>query len=92
MSDKLWALGAEELARRIRQRDVSCREAMQSCLERLEAVNPRINAVVDWRADEALVEADAADARVCHQLWKWLIMLIFNYLFHTDESSLLPAR
>jgi len=57
-----WALTATELAQRIRQRDLSCHEAMQSCLARLEAVNPRINAVVDCRPEEALAEADAADA------------------------------
>jgi len=62
MSDELWALSATELARRIKTRAVSSREVMQSHLNRLDAVNPRINAIVDWRADEALTEADAADA------------------------------
>jgi len=66
MRDELWTLSATELARHIRQRDVSCREVMQSCLERLEAVNPRINAVVDWRADAALAEAEAADAQLAN--------------------------
>lgn len=62
MRDEPWMLDATELAQRIRQRDISCHEAMQSCLQRLDAVNPRINAVVDWRPDEALAEARAADA------------------------------
>jgi len=62
MTDDLWTLSAAELAQRIRRRDVSCREAMQSCLARLDAVNPRINAVVDCRPEAALAEADAADA------------------------------
>jgi len=62
MSDELWALSATELAQRIKTRAVSSREVMQSHLERLDVVNPRINAIVDWRADEALTEADAADA------------------------------
>jgi len=61
-SDELWKLTATQLAQRIRQREVSCREAMQSCLARLDAVNPRLNAVVDCRPEEALAEADAADA------------------------------
>jgi len=64
MNDALWTLAAAELAQRIRQHEVSCREAMQSCIERLEAVNPQINAVVDWRAQAALAEADAADAKI----------------------------
>jgi len=62
MSEALWALTATELAQRIKSRAVSCREVMQSHLERLNAVNPRINAIVDWRADAALTDADAADA------------------------------
>jgi len=64
MNDALWTLPAAELAQRIRQREVSCREAMQSCLERLEAINPHINAVVDWCAEAALTEADKADAHI----------------------------
>jgi len=61
MSDALWMLSATELAQWIKTRAVSCREVMQSHLDRLDAVNPRINAIVDWRADAALAEADAAD-------------------------------
>lgn len=61
MQNELWRLGATELAALIRQRDVSSREAMQSCLDRLDNVNPRLNAVVDVRPEEALAEADDAD-------------------------------
>jgi amidase len=57
----LWRLGAAELARLIRRGRVSCREAVAASLARLEAVNPRINAVVLSLAEEALAEADAAD-------------------------------
>lgn len=35
-----------------------------SCLLRLEQVNPRVNAVVDLLADEALIAADRADDTV----------------------------
>ena len=49
-----WQLEAAELARRIAARELSCVEAVRSSLERLEAVNPRINAVVDGGAEEAL--------------------------------------
>lgn len=64
MTDELWRWGAVELARAIRQREVSAREAVTSCLERIDSVNPRINAVVESRPDEALAAADAADAAV----------------------------
>ena len=58
----LWRWGAVELARAIRAREISSREAVESCLARIEAVNPRINAIVDLMADEALKAADKADA------------------------------
>ncbi|CAB5714215.1 Glutamyl-tRNA(Gln) amidotransferase subunit A [Delftia tsuruhatensis] len=61
MNNEPWMLDATELAQRIRRRDISCHEAMQSCLHRLDAVNPRINAVVDCRPEAALAEARAAD-------------------------------
>jgi len=40
---------------------VSCREAVADSLARLDAVNPRINAVVQPRHDAALAEAAVAD-------------------------------
>ena len=62
MTDELWNWSAVDLAQAIRRREVSAREAVTSCLERIESVNPRINAVVESRPDEALAAADAADA------------------------------
>ena len=58
----LWQLDATELAQRIRAREVSCSEATRSTLERLNAVNPQVNAVVDGDAQEALHAAAEADA------------------------------
>jgi amidase len=46
MTDDLWRLDATELARLIRLGPISSREATESCLSRLNAVNPVINAVV----------------------------------------------
>jgi amidase len=62
MTDDLWRLDATELAGLIRLGRVSSREAAQSCLSRLHAVNPAINAVVRVLEEEALAAADAADA------------------------------
>jgi len=61
MTDDLWRLDATELARLIRLGQVSSREATQSCLTRLHAVNPKINAVVRILEEEALVAATVAD-------------------------------
>jgi amidase len=61
MTDDLWRLDATELARLIRLGRASSREATESCLSRLRAVNPAINAVVRALEEEALATADAAD-------------------------------
>jgi amidase len=61
MTDELWQWEAARLAQAIRTRAVSSREAVAACLARLQSVNPRVNAVVETLADEALTLADAAD-------------------------------
>lgn len=61
MITELWRLDALELARRIRAREVSAREATDSVLARIDAVNPRLNALVDLMPDTARAAADAAD-------------------------------
>ena len=59
---ELWKLDATDLARLIRLGKVSAREAVDSCLTRVDAVNPKLNAIVRRMDDEALAQADAADA------------------------------
>ncbi|MFC3230733.1 amidase family protein [Marinibaculum pumilum] len=60
----LWKWDAVDLAAAIATRRLSSREAVQASLDRMQAVNPKINAVVESRADEALAAADAADRAV----------------------------
>src|SRR4051812_8471023 len=60
----LWRLSAADLAARIASKQVSAREAATSALDRLDAVNPQINAVVDHRPDDVLRQADAVDAAI----------------------------
>lgn len=62
MSD-LWRLSAVELASRIRQREVSAVQAAQSALDRLDAVNPALNAVIDHRPEDVLARAREVDAQ-----------------------------
>ncbi|MCO1661080.1 amidase [Pseudonocardia humida] len=59
--DELWRRGAGELAGLIRSGEVSSTEVVEAHLRRIEAVNPRLNAVVVVLADEALSAAKAAD-------------------------------
>jgi amidase len=58
---ELWRRGAGELARMIAAGDVSAREAVDSNLERIEAVNGHLNAITVVLAEEARAAADAAD-------------------------------
>jgi len=58
-------MGARELAKSIRVRDLSAREVMSAFLEQIERVNPRINAIVAKLEDEkCLALADEADRRL----------------------------
>jgi amidase len=57
----LCALSAREQARLVRTRQISSRELVQAHLERIEAVDPLLNAVVTRIPEAALADADAAD-------------------------------
>ena len=61
MSQELWRLGAAAVAAGIRNGDFSARDATAACLDRLDEVNPGLNAITEVRPDEALAAADAAD-------------------------------
>lgn len=61
---ELWQWDAVELAEAIRLRKVSSHEATESCLQRLDAVNPKLNAITFQIAERALRDADAADLAV----------------------------
>jgi len=64
-ADDLLDLDATELSRRIARRDVACRDLMAASLARIEALNPRFNAIVSLRPAEALLaEADQRDAQL----------------------------
>ena len=60
----LWRLSAAEMASLIRSKKVSAKEAATSALARLDAVNPKINAVVDHRPEDVLAQASAVDAAI----------------------------
>src|SRR5215467_4265087 len=62
--DDLWRLSAKELAGLIKSKKVSATEAATAALARLDAVNPKINAVIDHRPDDVLRQAAAVDAAI----------------------------
>jgi len=57
----LWRLSASEVARLVRTRKVSAREVADAALNRLDSVNPQINAIVDCRPDLVREQADRVD-------------------------------
>ncbi|MFZ4719166.1 MAG: amidase [Ilumatobacteraceae bacterium] len=62
MTDELWRRGALELAGMIARKEVSSTEVVRAHLARIDAVNPKLNAVVR-RMDVAALDAAAAADR-----------------------------
>ena len=61
-SSPIWQWNAADMAAAIARGDISSREAVESCLSRIERTNPRLNALTHVPTDTALSHADAADA------------------------------
>uniref|UniRef100_UPI00359FDA06 amidase n=1 Tax=Achromobacter insuavis TaxID=1287735 RepID=UPI00359FDA06 len=72
--DDIVAMPAHALSDAIRQRRVSCREVMTAYLGHIDAVNPKLNALVARREPpELLREADERDAQLAAGQWLgWL--------------------
>jgi len=61
---ELWRLPATDLAHLIATRKVSAREAAEAALQRLDAVNPQINAIVAHRPELVLAQAESVDQTI----------------------------
>ena len=61
---ELCFMTATELARRIRDRDLSAREVMAAHLAQIDRVNPRVNAVVTLLPEAAMADAVEADHKL----------------------------
>lgn len=59
--NELLSGSATKLAQAIRQKEISSQAVVEACLVRIEAVNPRLNAVVQLTAEAALDQAREAD-------------------------------
>jgi len=62
--EELAFAGVARLSELLRAGELTPRELVELYLARIERLNPRVNAFVSVRADQALVEADAALARL----------------------------
>lgn len=63
-ADDLTMLSAGAIAALVRERKVSALEVVNAHLDRIQQVNPRLNAVVTSRPDDARGDAERADAAV----------------------------
>jgi amidase len=64
VATELWRMSAREMAEAIRSRQVSSQEVIEAHLQRIEAVNGSVNAVVIVLDEQALKAARAADRAV----------------------------
>ena len=64
MTEHLWDLTANDLARKVADKEVSSLEVVEAHLDRIEEVNGWLNAVTRVLAEEAKVAAKDADKAV----------------------------
>ncbi len=62
-SEELAFAGITRQAELIRAGEVSSREVVETCLERIERLDPELNTFTEVLGERALADADAADAR-----------------------------
>ncbi len=62
MTEEMYYWDAAELARRIADKALSPVEAVQAHLDRIHAVNPRLNAIVELQGEAAMKRAQEAEA------------------------------
>ena len=64
-TDAITSLDADALSRAIHARTLSCQEVMAAYLQRIHALNPRFNAIVNLAPDELLLrQAEERDAEL----------------------------
>ncbi|KAI5702767.1 hypothetical protein M8J76_000855 [Diaphorina citri] len=64
VKNKIVLESATQIAKKIRNKNITSVEVVQAFIERIEQVNPYLNAMVDTRYTEALEEAKAADQKI----------------------------
>src|SRR5262249_26896890 len=71
MSDReLCYLSVHDVGARIRRREVSPVEVVESHLRRIDALNPRLSAFLTMTADRALQDARRAEAEIAAGRWR----------------------
>src|ERR1700761_2649427 len=63
---QIHQLSLTEIAQRVRSRDLSPVEVVRAHFDRIDGLNPRLNAFIQLRRESALVEAQTAEAAIRH--------------------------
>jgi len=66
----MTAIAISELARRFRRREISPVEITQACLNRIEKMNPALNAFITVAAESALADARKAEVEIGRGEWR----------------------
>ncbi|XP_033229533.1 fatty-acid amide hydrolase 2-B-like [Belonocnema kinseyi] len=64
LKNPLFFLSATELAKKIRNREISSEAVVEAFIERIKAVNPQLNAVIENRFEAAIRDARACDKKL----------------------------
>ncbi|XP_011172346.2 fatty-acid amide hydrolase 2-B [Solenopsis invicta] len=64
ITHSIYMLSATTLSRKIRQREITSCEVVQAYISRIKEVNPFINAVIDERFSDAIIEAKNCDEQL----------------------------
>ena len=66
----MTAISISELAMRVRRREISPVEITRACLDRIEKLNPALNAFITVTAESSLVEAQTAEDEIVRGEWR----------------------
>jgi Asp-tRNA(Asn)/Glu-tRNA(Gln) amidotransferase A subunit family amidase len=64
MTSNIHFLSAREIAAKIRGKEISPVEVAQAHLDRIERLNPKLNAFIDWQPEGVLAQARAAEMAI----------------------------
>ncbi len=93
MTDEIYYSDAVELARRTAAKELSPVEVVQAHLDRIQAVNPKLNAIVELQGGAAMERAHEAEAALARgEVWGPLHGVPFTIKDCIDNKGVLTTR
>lgn len=66
--DEIVFISTTEMVRKIKDKEISCKEIMQAHLQQIKKINPKVNAIVMLVDEEKLLTvAEEADQQIAHR-------------------------